>query len=173
MDFLNHLTENGFTVKCIFGGDDYQNQKGSFNIIITDESVIPSELTHSITYLIATIATHFIDDVSDPFNYNHDLQKSVVFINNHKYEIVFDSQLNKLFNNYQSEDNDGNETFTHLQNETFNHILEQLQVLNGANYIFQDKFEKLKSMSHVTHTLCAIRNNKKYEIGIGKIFSPN
>ena len=102
MDFLNNLTEKGFTVKCMVEGEnEYENNKGSFNIIVNDDIILPEELSQSMIYLISTIATHFVDDVYDPFNYNNNTNKSEVFINNRKYEFELDNEIiNIEKNNY-------------------------------------------------------------------------
>jgi len=174
MDFLNNLTEKGFTVKCMVEGEnEYENNKGSFNIIVNDDIILPEELSQSMIYLISTIATHFVDDVYDPFNYNNNTNKSEVFINNRKYEFELDNEIIDLFLNTEDVPSPENDDISFLQKDLFNHILEKIQILNGNNYIYQDKFLKLKTMPHISHVLCSIRNNKKKEIGYGKIFTPH
>ena len=73
-------------------------------------------------YLISTIATHFVDDVYDPFNYNNNTNKSEVFINNRKYEFELDNEIIDLFLNTETVDFSKTVTITtqKIQNQNRN-----------------------------------------------------
>jgi hypothetical protein len=182
MDFFNNIVEQGFSVKCFYGDDEYLQNKGFFKINVNNEITIPDELTDLDKLLIATIAVHFVNDVDDVFNYDNTHNVGEFYINNKKYTISLPLDLQSLFymNNEYNIISDDVTTAdedsipvepSNSQIELFNKILGHIKTLENDNYLYEDKFFKFKIMNHQTNDIVVIRNNTRVNIGIGKIFT--
>jgi hypothetical protein len=178
MDFFNNIVEQGFSVKCFYGDDEYQQNKGFFKINVNNEITIPDELSELDVLLISTIAVHFVDDVSDVFNYDNTNNLGEFYINNKKYQFTLPLDIQSLFYTKNQEDDvtteDENCVLVELSNsqiELFNKILGHIKTLENNNYFYEDKFFKFKTMNHQTNDIVVIRNNERINIGIGKNFT--
>ncbi len=176
MDFFNNIVETGFSVKCLYGDDEYQHNKGIFKIIVNENITIPDVLNELDILLIATIAVHFENDVGDIFNYDNSCNLGEFYINNTKYQFSLPLDVQSLFYMKHEETiavSEEDETFVDFSNtqiELFNKILGHIKDLQNGSYFYEDKFFKFKTAHVQTNDLVVIRNNKRITIGIGKIF---
>jgi hypothetical protein len=178
MDFIKNIANNGCAMTCFFGNNEnfsshenINNRCGKLKIVVNENYHIPDILDTKTTLMISVLVTKFMREIIDPFNFNHETFKGEIRINSKKFDVILPPIIHhQFFVGFDNiEDNQiGSDEYNSNQNEVLNYILETL--LNYDDSEIVRLFNKFKNMKTRTHIIDALRNNVRYEVGIGKIF---
>ncbi len=174
MEFIDYIIKNGCSIKCFYEPKMFFNQPYITEICYLKNShLVPGLLDNNFALLISVLMLKFIDDVYDPFYYNEKSEMGTLLINdNELIRFKLPEKINKMIDNISNIDSCENPiTFNNYKINIINELREQIYQSSDNQMI--DRFTKLNNMKEEVHILKVIRNDKKYKIGIGRIFTSN